>query len=157
MRIRNVTCEYLREVSGFDCAIDETYTLRLPAGDLVVGLRARWNGRGADFVDGGGRLVAQDPTVHSQGPSAMLLRHDALAEFLAREELAICWTIVGEKRVIPPNPGDGPPQPWLHMSGALVLSEGRAVGFVKRMIDERNRGDGPATGARVVDIVRTSD
>lgn len=157
VRIRNITREYLRETGGFDCAIDETYTLRLPASDLVAGLGARWSGLGGDFVDGAGRLVAQDPTVHCEGPSAMLLRHDALAEFLAREELAICWLVVGEKRVIPSSFGERTRQPWLSISGAYVLSEGRAVGFVKCVIDERSGDDGATAGVEVFDIVRTAD
>ena len=157
VQVRNVAREYMREAGGFDCAIDETYTLRLPADDLVAGLGARWSGRGADFVDGEGRLVAQDPTAHSQGPSAMLLRHEPLAKFLAREGLAIGWAVVGEKRAIPPNFRVGSPQPWLRMSGAFVLSKGRAVGFVKRMLDERSAEGGAAARAKVLDIDRTTD
>ena len=30
VKVRTVTCEYLRETSGFDCAIEESYTLHLP-------------------------------------------------------------------------------------------------------------------------------
>ena len=90
MKVRTVTYEYLREASGFDCSIEDSHTLRLPVINLVSGLGIRWSGRGADFMDGADRVVAQDPTVHSEGPSAMLLRDDLLAEFLAREKLTIC-------------------------------------------------------------------
>ena len=138
VKVRTVTCEYLRETSGFDCSIEESYTLRLPAIDLVNGLGIWWSGRGADFVDGADRVVAQDPTVHSEGPGAMLLRDDLLGEFLAREKLAICWAVFGEKRVISPGFGTGPHHPRLRVSGAYVLAEGRAVGFVKHMIDDPN-------------------
>ena len=74
VKVRAVAREYLREAGGFDCAIDESYMLALPVEDLVEGLGLRWGGRGADFVDGAGRVGAQDPTVHSEGPSARLLR-----------------------------------------------------------------------------------
>ena len=156
VRVRTVTREYLRETSGFDCSIEETYTLRLPGDDLVSGLGIRWSGRGADFLDGEDRIAAQDPTVHSEGPDAMLIRDDLLGEYLAREKLTICWAVLGEKRVLSPGLGTGPYHPSLRMSGAYALSEGRAVGFVKHMIDDLNGKDDPAAGLRVVSIVRTA-
>ena len=156
VKVRIVTCEYLREMGGFDCSIEESYTLRLPIIDLVSGLGSRWSGRGADFTNGAGQVVAQDPTVHSEGPSALLLREDVLVEFLAREKLAICWAVVGEKRVISPGLGTGPHHPRLRMSGAYLLSEGRPVGFVKYMIDDPNDEHDPAAGLRVVSTARTA-
>ena len=141
VRVRNVTCENMRETSGVDCSIDQSYTLRLPEIDLVNGLGIQWCGHGADFMDGTGRVVAQDPTVHSEGPSAMLFRDDLLGEFLAREKLTICWAVLGEKRVISPGFGIGPHHPWLRLSGAYVLSAGRAEGFLKPMINDPNGVD----------------
>lgn len=75
-KIRTVAFEYLRESSGFDCSVDEGFTMRLPASDLVTGVGMRWSGRGADFVDAADRVVAQDPTVHADGPSALLLKEE---------------------------------------------------------------------------------
>jgi hypothetical protein len=89
-------------------------------------------------VDAAGRLAAQDPTVHADGPSALLLREDLLREFLEREKLTICWVVVGEKRVLSPCFGAGPYLPALRMSGAYVLSEGVPVGFIKHMLDDPN-------------------
>ena len=152
-KVRNVAFEYLREASGFDCSIDESYTLRLPVSDLVTGLAIRWSGLGADFVDSGGQVVAQDPTVHADGPSALLLREDPLREFLAREKLTICWAVLGEKRVLGAGLGGGPHHAALRMSGAYVLGEKGPVGFISRILDA------PATAAsstKVLSVVRQS-
>ena len=67
----------------------------------------------------------------------------------------MCWAVVGEKRVISPGFGTGPRYPWLRMSGAYVLSEGRAVGFIKRMIDDPNSERDPAARLTVVGVART--
>ena len=135
VKIRPIEFEYLRE-RGFDCSIDETYSLSLPVSDLVSGLDIWWSGRGADFVDQEDNIVAQDPTVHADGPSSLLLRKDSLLKFLDREKLTICWSVIGEKRVIPPGFGRGPHHPVLRMSGAYVFSEGRTRGFVNYLEDD---------------------
>ncbi len=156
VKLQPVTRKYVREEGGFDCSIEEGYILRLPGVDLVNGLGIQWTGHGADFMDGTGQVVAQDPAVHSEGPSAMLVRDAVLAEYLARENLTICWAVRGQKRVIPPAGGVGPHHPWLRMSGAFALSEGRPVGFLKHMIDDPDGEDGLGEGLKVVSIVRTA-
>ena len=153
VKICEVAFEYLREENGFDCSVDESYTLRLPVGELVTGLRIQWNGSNADFVDPTGRVAAQDPTAHADGPSALLLREDLLRDFLAREKLTICWAVIGEKRILSPAYSDGPYHPRLRMSGAYALSEGIPIGFVKHMLDDPNIQD-RALGLKVIGIVR---
>jgi len=138
VRMRVAAFEYMREASGFDCSVDKTYTLRLPASDLLVGLGLRWSGNGADYLDAAGRLAAFDPTAHADGPSALLLRENMLKEFLAREKLTICWAVLGEKRVV--GAGFSPAfHASLRMSGAYILDNKGPVGFLKCMLDDRER------------------
>ena len=135
VRIRCVAFEYLHESSGFDCSVDDGYTLRLPASEFVNGLNIRWSGRGADFIDATDRIAVQDPTVYTNGPSALLFREDLLSEFLDREKFAFCWTILGGKEVLSPNFG-ACYYPSLRISGAYELSGGFAVGSVKHMVND---------------------
>ena len=154
VKARALAWEYVRESGGFDCAIDESYMLALPVDDLIRGLGLRWTGRGADFVDGRGRIGVRDPTVYSEGPTAMLLREDLLAEFLARERLVIWWTVLGEKWVIPAERGGGGYRGRLNMSGAYVYSEGRTRGFVKHVLDEPSQDDAGKGGVTVIGVTR---
>jgi hypothetical protein len=100
VKVRTVAFEYLRDANSFDCSVDEHYTLRLPTSELVTGLGFRWSGNDADYLDTAGQLAAFDPTAHTDGPSALLIRDDLLREFLARQGLTICWAVRGEKRVL---------------------------------------------------------
>lgn len=144
--LRTVAVKHLSEDSGFDCSIDESYTLHLPASYLVTGLGLRWNGDCADYIDGEGKLAAFDPTAHGEGPTALLLREDLLNEFLAREGLMLCWTVLGEKCVI--GAGYSPEyRVSLRMTGAYVLGGKGPNGFLSYKEDkyenvDDNREDG---------------
>jgi len=150
-KVRAIAFEYLREASGFDCSVDESYTLRLPASELVTGLGLRWSGNGADYLDAADQLAAFDPTAHADGPSALLLREDLLKEFLAREKLALCWAVLGEKRVL--GAGLMPAHhASLRMSGAYMLGDRGPVGFLKCMSDDRGMEDYGSSSNRLATI-----
>ena len=91
---------YRAEGGGFDCSIDDSYRLSLPPENFVKRLGLKWTGNGADFIDEQGKTVVFDPTTYEEGTSALLIREDALNRFLVENDLALCWTIVGEKMVI---------------------------------------------------------
>lgn len=142
--------EYLKESSGFDCSIDEGFTLRLPGVQLVKGLRLLWTGNAADFTDGQGEVTAFDPTAHSAGPSALLVRDEPLRTFLAREGLALCWTVIGEKRLM--APGLTPAYSHsLELSGSYALTDKGAVGFLKCFAEDRTG----TADERLIAVLRT--
>jgi hypothetical protein len=64
--------------------------------------------------------------------------------------------MLGEKRVLLPGFNNGPYYPALRMSGAYVLSEGRAIGFVKRMLDDPEYRKG-SPGLKIINFARTAD
>lgn len=135
VQIRQVAVEYHKEGSGLDCSIDDGYTLLLPAEELISKIDLRWSGCGADFTTSSGQLAVQDPTAHSPGPTALLIRIEALLELQQKEDLTICWTVLGEKQIIASN-FNGPEHPALCLSGAYVLDGVGLKGFVKRMVND---------------------
>jgi hypothetical protein len=149
VQLRQVAVEYLKESGGFDCSVDDGYTLLLPVEELLTKLDLHWAGRGAEFTTSSGQLVAQDPTASAPGPSALLLRADALQDLQHREQLTLCWAVLGEKRVLSAG-GNVPHHPALRLSGAYVLEGGKIRGFVKRMLDEYDAG-----GPGLIDTYRS--
>jgi hypothetical protein len=69
VNIRAITFEYFSDASGFDCSVEESFTLHLPISEVITGLGIRWSGLGADFIDDAGSVIAQDPAVHADGPT----------------------------------------------------------------------------------------
>jgi hypothetical protein len=128
--------EYLAGSSSFDFSVDEGYRLRLPCEALVTGLGIEWSGSASDFVDRSGNVIAFDPTAYEDGPGVLLLRQDYLQDFLEREQLTICWAVIGEKRVIG---GGFEPQYYsaLRINGAYQLTTGKPNGFLKCLLESR--------------------
>jgi hypothetical protein len=136
VKLKLITLKYLSESGGFDCSVDETFSLRLPIFNIVKLVGLKWSGDAADYFDQEGNLAVFDPTAHENGPTALLFREDLFREFLAREKLTVCWSVIGEKRVI--GAGFSPrDQEALHISGAYVLDENGPVGFLKYKPEEK--------------------
>lgn len=127
-----IAFEYLRETGGYDCSIDESYTLDLPAAEIIDGCGIRWSGNGADYIDVDGRVIAYDPTVYAAGPTALLLRQNEFQKYLARENLTICWAVLGEKSIYLPADSRGTAHSSLRMTGAYAWADGELHGFVQR-------------------------
>jgi hypothetical protein len=135
--VRCMSMEYLKESSGFDYSVDGNYRLQMPDNELTSALGLRWTGRGSDFENEAGELVAMDPTVPLGGPPALLLREDVLRAYLDREGLAIVWSVVGEKHVFGPSAACGFRR-RLPISGAYTLGATGPEGFLKyvREVDD---------------------
>jgi hypothetical protein len=131
--------EYVSESGGYDCSIDESFSLRLPVADLLGGLDLKWAGEDADFIDTSGQLVAFDPATYEAGPSALLFREDRLRDLLERKKLAICWAILGEKRVIGPGLTSPKYYEGLRLSGAYTLDPKGLKGFLNGTLASAKR------------------
>ena len=120
--VRTAAFKYRCDSNDFDCSMDDSYLLSLPAFEFIEELGLKWAGRGADYVDLDSKLAAFDPTVHEDGPNALLLRDDLVRRYCSEADLALCWTVIGEKRVL----GGGCDRKYqgaLRISGAYVLEE----------------------------------
>ena len=126
---------YIKEAGGFDCSVDESYTLHLPVYEVVEGLGLKWSGKGADYLGGDNDLAAFDPAVHKEGPGALLIRKDLLMKYLSDEGLAVCWVILGGKTV---TRGIGQAKYYgaLQISGAYTYKDDELDGFLNFHFDE---------------------
>ena len=133
----------LSESRGFDCSVEEGYSLRLPHRDYIDHLGLRWSGNGVDFLDEKGELAAFDPTAHGDGPSALLLREELLKEYLKDKGLALCWTVIGEKLGVGGDTG-AECRGYATMSGAYSYTGEKLEGFLhyrKKLPDSADGND----------------
>lgn len=96
---------YMCEQSTFDCSLDDTVNIQLPAAELVGWMGLTWRGKEGYFVNSQGANIAFDPSVFEAGPSAVVVDRAQLVEMLEAQGLALMWTVLGEKRVLIPHGG----------------------------------------------------
>jgi hypothetical protein len=133
---------HVQESADFDCSVDEGSTLRLPSRTLAESLGVTWTGSGADFSDPTGTIVAFDPSALSGGPSVLLAQLDPLRSALGEAGLALCWALLGERSVRDPV-SRSYMTPFVHFSGACLLSAQGLSGFVKHWRHDRSPSGDP--------------
>lgn len=124
------TNQYMQEDSGYDCSVDETINIYMPAKLIVDKMNLQWNGVDGYFIDGRDNLIAFDPSIRTPGPGALLMNRDTFLNFLDENDYDVLWTLVGEKRIM----GDQrSPDGWkgrLELSGVYRIREGNVYGKV---------------------------
>lgn len=120
MPILITTDQYFQE-TGYDCSLEESAQVMLPAKQIVESMRLTWNGTEGHWFDSAGHLVAYDPAVHHDGPHCLLFEQSRLRKFLNDNNLDILWTVLGEKRMIGGN-GRGNSAGFSEISGAYSLT-----------------------------------
>ncbi len=91
---------YIREASGFDCSIDESVSLYLPAPMLMEGLALSGAGQEGRYVDRHGQLVALDMVTEGGEPGSFAIRRREFEVFLTERSLRVFWTVLGGKDII---------------------------------------------------------
>ena len=95
------TSEYYWE-SEFDYSKEDSLRMIKPSNILFKGLKMRYANKEGHFIDEGGELICFDPSIYHESNPCLMVRKDKLMEFLSDNNLAICWTLIGEKQIISP-------------------------------------------------------
>jgi hypothetical protein len=121
------TGEYLCEHGTYDCSVDSTVNISIPSRWLAEKLALRPSGRHGDFVATDGRVVTFDPSTRERGQSVLLIREGPFLKLLESEDLAIFWTLLGEKNYYPPERSPSWPG-RLTILGAYSTQDGQISG-----------------------------
>lgn len=88
------------EGNGNDNSVDDGFSLYLPSSGIikVLDLHLR-SGKAPEYVDAGGTLRWQDPSLHTRGAGAGVVSRDYFLNKLASAGLEPVWVLAGEKNV----------------------------------------------------------
>jgi hypothetical protein len=129
VKVKSIPVGYIEEQSTFDCSMDETFELILPCGEIMRDWKLRWTGVGADFVDSDHRISAFDPSAHTKGDNALLLREDVFQKYLSDRGLTVIWAVSANKE----SRGNGHSAQsfyGLRFSGAYAMRDDTIYGFL---------------------------
>jgi hypothetical protein len=123
------TYQYWKE-TGYDCSIDESYSIYLPCQWLVDEMDLRWNGVEGHFYNEHGELIVFDPSINDSGANACLINRDTLLSFLDKNNYDILWTVEIAKHIL-----DEFSYPYRTFSGAFRIKNGEIEGQIKKYQD----------------------
>lgn len=88
------------EGNGNDNSVDDGFSLYLPSSGVInmLDLHLR-SGKAPEYVDVGGTLRWQDPSLRSRGSGAGVVSRDYFLNKLASAGLEPVWVLAGEKNV----------------------------------------------------------
>lgn len=122
---------YLHEDGLYDCSIEDTISIYLPASFLVDKMGLAWRGDDGRFFDRADNLVAQDPSIRTAGPKALLVDKKLMSDFLNSKGYRLVWTVQGEKNIQGDWRRDEDISGWMEISGYMRMKDGRALGEAK--------------------------
>ena len=135
MRIEAVATKYPFRSDRGEKSVLTDGLRQLPVQKIVHDGKLSWSRQAADILDRAGNVAVFDPSLHSAGPSALLIREDFMKKLMVRHGLGMVWTIVCLKSVKLLDPAPG--YPHLRISGAYRLSETGPIGFMRAEVKER--------------------
>ena len=137
VHIETVATKYPLRRSPLDDTGWKNGWFQFPSQKFVKTGGLRWSGQAADFLSLDSTVAAFDPSAHTTGPSALLLREEFLGELMDRHGLGLVWIVVCLKsvRLLDPAPG----YPLLRISGAYRLSGTGPVGFMRPEVIRREK------------------
>jgi hypothetical protein len=91
------TDQYMWEHGIYDCSIDDTISIYLPAKWLLDYMDLSWNGIEGQFFNRKRELIAFDPSIQIPGPGALLIHKEVFLKFLDDNGYDILWMVRGEK------------------------------------------------------------
>jgi hypothetical protein len=114
--------------TGYDCSIDESYSIYLPCQWLVDEMNLQWNGVAGHFYNEHGELTVFDPSINDSGANSCLINRDIFLSFLERNNYDILWTVEIKKQIL-----DKTTYPSRTFSGAFRIKNGELEGQIKKM------------------------
>ena len=124
---------YLWE-TGEDHSKEGSFYSLVPSKQLFDGMRMKHGDKEGVFIDEEGKVICFDEGAVEESRTSLLVRKDALMDYLAKHHKRIMWYVLGEKNIIGIHNYQSVPNlpMWLVVSGTYTLDDnGKVVGGLR--------------------------
>lgn len=95
------TEKYMNEATTHDCSVRDTVHVYMPAKEIVDSMKIKRSKKNpGEFIDGTGKVIAQDPSVNYGGENVLLVRKREFFEYLKKKKYSVVWAVMGEKLIL---------------------------------------------------------
>lgn len=122
------TTEHFLWEEEFDCSKTSAIQFYKPVEFIVKNLKLQPLVNEGELVNESGELICLDPSVNNKSISGLLIRKDSLLQFLEKEGLALCWSVIGEKQFLGNFRAQKSYPGRLNISGLYTLDKDGIVG-----------------------------
>ena len=121
--------------SEYDYSKQDTLSYLKPSKQLFEGMDMRYSDIDGELLDADGNLLCFDACANHNSHEYLLVRKDALVQYLQSNHKKIIWALIGEKNLM----GSRAPRcEWLEMSGTYYLdSNNKVKGAMKTYLEGR--------------------
>ena len=124
---------YLWE-AGEDHSKEEAFYSLVPSKQLFDGMGMQHGDKEGVFIDKEGKVICFDEGAVEESRTNLLVRKNALMDYLAKHHKRIVWYVLGEKNIIGLHDYQSVPNlpMWLIISGTYTLdNNGKVVGYIR--------------------------
>jgi hypothetical protein len=105
-----------------DVGEQEVSSCLYPCQLIFSGMKLKYSKNIGEWRNNNGEIICFDPAVGTDASPALVIRKDALQQFLSENDLQIFWTCQGEKNILGTGARGDEIVKWLELSGAYRLS-----------------------------------
>jgi hypothetical protein len=128
--------------SEYDYSKEGSLDMLKPSQIIFEGLNMKYSQRDGEYIDKENKLICFDASVDNESYQCLLVKKEELLRFLDEHDLALVWTMIGEKQIITRGYRNEDFIGMMQISGIVHLDEKEEFKTelnIKFINDERNQ------------------
>lgn len=119
--------------NNFDYSKIDDISFLKPSKILFDGLKMKYAKKDGELIDENGNIVCFEVSIQNESQQCLIIRKDNLIKFLNDNDLALCWTMTGEKQIHTPHSRSEDFLGFMKINGYVYLDNGEIINGSKNL------------------------